>query len=215
MIDDPRTEPIREWNRLARENAENAIVASMFEAASKASEPIETFSTWLLVGTAAVASFLITNADKVLPLIKQTGFFVCGAFLCLSCIFGLLSKMYALTCKIGSDTSSAVKKTFLEQLEKHKQEETKIKEGAEVWGITLETGVRLERIVTEFYNPLPKIVVWLASCQLSKYASNPQVNGILQIKRLNKQGMFGFLQSLSFLFFLISGFIFAAICHKY
>jgi hypothetical protein len=213
MTDDPRTEPLREWNRLTRENAENAIVTSMFDAASMASEPIETFSTWLLVGTAAVASFLITNADKVLPLIKQTGFFVCGAFLCLSCIFGLMSKMYALTCKIGRDLSCAVKKTFLEQLEKHKVEENKIKEGAEFWGITLETGVRLERIITEFYTPLPRIVVWLSSRRLKKYADNPQVNGILQIKNLNKQGLFGFLQSLSFLCFLISGFIFAAICH--
>ncbi|MBE2889716.1 hypothetical protein [Geobacter anodireducens] len=213
MMDDPRTEPLREWNRLARENAENAIVASMFEAASLAREPIEIFSTWLLAGTAAVASFLITNADKVLPLIKQTGFYVCGAFLCLSCIFGLLSKMYALGCKIGSDVSSAVKNTFLEQLEKHKEEEKKIKEGAEFWGITLETGVRLERIMTEFYNPLPKVMVWLALRQLQKYASNPQVNGILQIKKLNKQGLFASLQSLSFLGFLISGFVFAAICH--
>jgi len=212
-MDDPRTEPLREWNRLARENAENAVVASMFEAASLAREPIETFSTWLLVGTAAVASFLITNAEKVLPLINQSGFFVCGAFLCLSCIFGLMSKMYALACKINSDASSAVNKTFLEQLGKHKEEEKKIKEGAEFWGITLETGIQLERIITEFYTPFPKIVAWLASRQLKKYAHNPQVNGILQIKTLNKQGMYGFLQSLTFLCFLISGFIFAAISH--
>jgi hypothetical protein len=85
MMDDPRTEPLREWNRLARENTENAMVASMFEAVSKASEPIETFSTWLLLGTAAIASFLITNADKVLPLIKPKGFSVCGVFLCPRC----------------------------------------------------------------------------------------------------------------------------------
>jgi hypothetical protein len=210
MMDDPRTEPLREWNRLARENTENAMVASMFEAVSKASEPIETFSTWLLLGTAAIASFLITNADKVLPLIKPKGFSVCGVFLCLSCIFGLLSKMSALTCKIGNDVGSAVKKTFIEHLEKHKEEEKKIKEGAEFWGITLETGIRLERIMTEFYTPFPKWVVWLASRNMQKYAGNPQVDGILKIKRFNKQGMFGFFQSLSFLGFLIAGFIFAA-----
>lgn len=212
MMNDPRTEPLREWNRLARENAENVIVGSMFEAVSLAREPIETFSTWLLVGTAAFGSFLITNADKILPLIKQTGFLVCGAFICLSCIFGLLSKMYALICKINSDVSSAVKKTFFEQLEKHKEEEKKITEGAEFWGITLESGVRLERIISEFYTPYPKIVVWLVSRQLKKYDGNPQINGILQVKNMNKLGMFGFLQSLSALCFLISGFVFAVIC---
>lgn len=107
MIDDPRTEPLREWNRLARENTENAIVSSMFEAMSKAIEPIEMFATWLLVGTAAVAAFLITNADKLLPLVTQSGFVTCGTFLCLSCFFGLLSKMYALHCKIGIDVGVA------------------------------------------------------------------------------------------------------------
>jgi hypothetical protein len=60
----------------------------MFEAGSKSSEPIEQFSTWLLVGTAAIASFLIANSDKLIPLITKKGFLVCGAFLCLSCISG-------------------------------------------------------------------------------------------------------------------------------
>ena len=211
MIDDPRTEPLREWNRLARENAENAIVTSMFEATSKASEPIETFSTWLLLGTATVASFLITNADKLLPLIKQRGFFTCGMFLCFSCIFGLLSKMYALNCKIGNDVGSTVKKTFLEHLANHKEEENKIKEGAEYWGINIQTGIRLERIFVLFYAPLPKLIVWLATRKMNKYADNPQVSGILQINMLIKQGMFVFFQSLSFLGFLVAGFIFAAI----
>jgi len=67
MTNTPKTEPLHEWNRLARENAENAIVSSMFESVFKASEPIDTFSTWLLVGTAAVASFMITNAEKAKP----------------------------------------------------------------------------------------------------------------------------------------------------
>ena len=210
MTDDPRTEPLREWNRLARENTENAIVSSMFEAESKACEPIETFSTWLLVGTAAVASFLITNADKLLPLVKQNGFITCGAFLCSSCVFGLLSKMYALRCKIGIDMGAAVRKTFLEHLAKYEKEEEKIKEGAALWGINLQTGIRLERILTEFYAPQPKWVVWFAKRQLKKNAGNPQVGYLPLIKNLNTQGILAFLQALSFLGFLVAGFIFVA-----
>ena len=91
MQNDQRTEPLREWNRLARENAENDIVSSLIESTFKANEPIDTFSTLLLIGTAAVASFFITNADKILPLVKNHGFTTCGVLLCLSCIFGLLS----------------------------------------------------------------------------------------------------------------------------
>ena len=210
MTDDPRTEPLREWNRLARENAENAIVSAMFEAGFKASEPIETFVTWLLVGTAAIASFLIANADKLLPFIKQSGFIACGAFLCFSCVFGLLSKIYALRCKIGSEVSAAVRGTFMEHLSKYKEEEKKIKEGAEFWDISLESGIRLERVLTEFYKPLPRLVVWLANRHFKKNAGNPQIGYLLLIKFLNRQGIFAFLQALSFLGFLIAGFIYAA-----
>ncbi len=210
MTDDPRTEPLHEWNRLARENTENAIVSSMFEAASKASEPIETFATWLLLGTAAVASFLITNAEKLLPLVKQSGFITCGAFLCVSCVFGLLSKMYALRCKIGIDIGAAVRRTFLEHLAKYEEEENKIKEGAKFWGISLQTGIRLERVLSEFFSPLPKWAVWLAQRQLKKYAGNPQVGYLPLIKNLNAQGIYAFLQALSFLGFLVLGFIYAA-----
>lgn len=211
MINTPQTEPLRKWNDLARENAENAIVSSMFEAASKASEPIETFATWLLIGTAAVASFLITNSGKLLPLVKQESFIVYGAFLCLSCIFGLLSKIYALRCKIAIETGSAVRKTFAEHLAKYKEEEKKIKEGAEFWGISLQTGIRLERVLSEFYAPLPRLAVWVTTRHFKKHANNPQIGYLTLIKNLNMQGIFAFLQALSFLGFLIAGFIYAAV----
>jgi hypothetical protein len=211
MTHDPRTEPLREWNRLARENAENAIVSAMFEAGSKASAPMEVFVTWLLVGTAAVASFLIVNADKVLPYITQKGFIACGAFLCVSCVCGLLSKIYALRCKIGTEVGAAIRSTFLEHLSKHKEEEKKIKEGAEFWGITLQTGIRLDRVLNEFFKPLPKPVVWLASRHFRKNEGNPQIGHLLLVKFLNRQGLFAILQALSFLGFLITGFIYSAI----
>lgn len=210
MTHDPRTDPLREWNRLARENTENAIVSSMFEATGKASEPLEKLSTWLLVGAAAVASFLITNSDKVLPLLGARGFSVCGAFLCLSCVFGLLSKMLALHAHIGIETGAAVRKTFAEHLAKYEEEERKIKEGAEFWGIDLQTGIRIERVLTEFYKPFPKWAAWLARRQLQKNAGNPQVGYLLLISILNKQGYFTAGQALAFLAFLISGFGYAA-----
>lgn len=211
MTNDPRTEPLKEWNRLARENTENAIVSSMFEAGSKSSEPIEQFSTWLLVGAAAVASFFIANSDKLIPLICKTGFLVCGAFLCLSCVAGLVSKIYALRCRIGINVSAAVRETFLQHLETYEKEEEKIKEGASFWGITLETGIRMERIMEEFFKPQPKIVTWLANRMLKKHEGNPQVGYLLLVSLVNRQALFAILQAALFLAFLVAGFIYAAI----
>ena len=212
MTDDPNTKPLLEWNRIARENAENAIVSSMFQSASKASEPIETFATWLLIAAAAVASFLITNADKLLPLVEKKGFLVCGGFLCISCIFGLLSKMYALRCNIGTQIDTSVRVTFSEHLSNYEKDEGEIKKSAEFWGISLETGIRIDRVLTEFYKPFPRFVAWLAMRHIKKNASNPQIGYLLPIKNLNMQSLLAFLQSISFLGFLISGFAFAALC---
>jgi hypothetical protein len=210
MTDDPRTEPLREWNRLARENAENAIVSSMFEAAGTAVEPLEKFSNWLLLGAAAVASFMIANSDNVLPLLGARGFSVCGAFLCFSCFFGLLSKIYALLTQIALSTGVAVRQTLAEHLAKYEEEEHKIREGAAFWRIDLQTGVRLERILSEFLRPLPRWVGWLARRKFAKHAGDPQIGHFVLIGRLNKQGFFAACQALAFLGFLIAGFVYAA-----
>ena len=186
------------------------MVSSMFEAGGKASKPLEKFSTWLLVGATAVASFLITNSDKVIPLLSTKGFSVCGAFLCLSCVFGFVSKMFALRVTIVIESGAAIRRTFAEHLAKYEAEKLKINESAELWGINLQTGVRIERILTEFYKPLPKWVEWLATRQLNKHAANPQVGYLSLISSLNRQGYCALAQALAFLAFLISGFSYAA-----
>jgi len=207
---DPRTQPLRNWNELARENAENAIVSSMFEAGSKATEPIETFSTWILVATAAVASFLITNADKLIPFITKNGFLTCGIFLFASCVFGFISKIFAVRAKINSEVQASVLKTFTAQLEIFNQEAAKIQAGAKFWGITLESGIRMDRILSEFMKPFPFWVRWIAKRHFTKYAGDPQIGHILQVKTLNRQGFSAFLQAVCFIGFLGAGFYFAA-----
>ncbi len=207
---DPRTEPLREWNRLAQENAENAIVSSMYEAMLKASEPIEAFSTWLLIGTTAVASFFITNADKLLPFIGQNGFLICGAFLCCSGLFGLTSRIYALRCKIFIETGVAARKTFEEHWKKHAEEETQINDSAKISGITLETGIRIERVMSKFLAPMPRWVAWFTQRTLKKNAGNPQIGYLPGIKGILRQGAFATLQALMFLAFVVAGFGFAA-----
>lgn len=210
MTDDSKTAPLREWNLIARQNAENAIVSSMFEAQLKASKPIAELSTWLLVGTVTVAAFFITNADKLLHLITQTGFLTCGALLCASCLFGLISRLYALRCGIQIETGTAVRKTFAEHLAKHQEEEKKIEESAGFWGIKLETGIRLERVLNEFFIPFPRWVAWLVNRQLKKHMNNPQVGYLFAIKWLHWQGLFASLQALLVLSFLVAGFVYAA-----
>lgn len=210
MDEDPRIAPLLEWNRLARENTENAIVSSMFETAALSSEPIDNFSTWLLIGSASIASFLIVNIEKVLPFVGQAGFLASGAFLWVSCVLGLLSKIYAVRCKVAGEIAQSVRETFQAHLRAYEQEEERIQEGAKFWGITLQSGVRIERILPEFLAPLPKPFRWLAMRQLRKDERNPQIGYLYRFRALMKQSALAFFQSLAFLGFLATAFVCAA-----
>ncbi|MBD9425702.1 hypothetical protein IB232_10260 [Pseudomonas sp. PDM15] len=210
MTEDPRIQPLLEWNRLARENAENAIVSSMFGAVACAIEPIEKLSTWLLVGAAAVASFLITNSDKIIPILGKNGFLVCGGLLCASCLFGILAKMTALRSSVASQTNLAVTETFKEHLINYEREEQKIQEDAELWGINIQTGVRLERILSEFSKPLPWWAKLLIKWKMKRHGNNPQIAYLPLINNLTWLGYFTTAQSAAILAFLIAGFVYAA-----
>jgi len=204
------TNPLEEWNRLERENTENAIVSSMFHAGIKTSSAIDEFSTWLLVGSAAIGAFLIGSADKLIPIICKTGFVVCGSFLCLSCLFGLISKIYGLLCRVGLDVNDAVTETFHQHLKMHSEVEGEIQETAKTSGITIETGIRLERIMSEFLSPMPPLIKWMVNRQQKKNKGNPQAGYFLLVKRFNKQGLCALLQSSAFLAFMVSGVFYAA-----
>jgi len=209
-VEDPKTAPLRDWNRLARENAENAIVASMFEAAALSSESIDKFATWLLVGSAAIASFFVANADRLIPLLGGSGFLMSGGLLCASCAFGLVSKMYAVRCKVAGDVGHSVRATFAGHLHTYKNEAGEIQKNAKAWGITLETGIRIERVLEEFYRPMPKVIAWLARRQLERDAGDPQIGQLYRFRALLKQSTFALLQSFVFLGFLISALVCSA-----
>ena len=210
MTEPQQSDPLLEWNRLTRESAENAIVSSMFEASSVAIEPIDAFVTWLLIGAAAVASFLLGNSDKLVPILGQVGFLWCGVLLAASCLFGLLAKAYLLKAEIGRRIGRAIAETFPAQLKSHEEVEQQIQAAARQRGIQLETGIRMQRVLSEFVAPMPWFVKWLVARGLKNNAGNPQLAYLPRIKAMNRLGLFSFLQSIAFLAFIVVGFAAAA-----
>ncbi|MDW1916342.1 hypothetical protein ACRTDN_00335 [Vibrio alginolyticus] len=206
MKDDERTKPLREWNRLARENTENAMVSSMFVATLKTTSSLDNLNNWLLVATGAIASFLIANISSVIEFLGRDGIVHGGYVLCLSCVFGLFGKIIGLRCKMAQDLSEAVNVTFLEHLQRYQEEESKIKDGAQFWGISLETGVRLERILSEYLALFPKPVRWLAQRHFQKEKDNPQIVYIGQIKSLQVQSFSILIQATLFIYFFVAMF---------
>lgn len=134
----------------------------------------------------------------------------CGASLCISCILGLISKVFALRCKVGIGIGASVKKTFAEHLTNYEAEEAEIQKSAEFWKINLQSGIRLERVIDEFLLLFPIWVRWFANRHFKKHANNPQIAYIAQMNNLNVQGSSAFLQAICFLGFLCAGFYFSA-----
>ena len=165
----------------------------------------------MLLGTEGIGSFIIVSADDLIPIITQAGFLLCGAFLCLSCFFGVISRALALRCKVMSDVGAATKETFAEHLARHKEEEKKIQAGASFWGIDLQTGICHERVLQQFLEPFPFWVKWINNRFLKKNKNNPQIAYLSHIKTLNAQAISAFFQALLFLGFLVSGFVYAAL----
>jgi hypothetical protein len=199
-------DPLIRWNKLARENAENAIVASMFEAGFKSSKPIETFSTWLLVGTTAVAAFLITNVASIVPFIGSSGFKTCGSFLLAACLFGLIARIYGLIASVRIDVVAAIKETLIEHLTAYGEEADEIKKNAALVGVTLETGVRMDRVFDLFLLHMPLIVKWMTARAINKYPKGPHMGYWLVVGTLHRQFTYTGLQVLAFLGFLVTGF---------
>ena len=119
--------------------------------------------------------------------------------------------MFGLRAQIGKATSEAIKKTFAEHLEKYKKEEIEIQQGAKFWNIDLKTGIRIERLITNFFQPLPWWAKLMAKRLMNKYPKDPQVGYFILIKNINRQGYCALAQAISFLAFLILGFISAAV----
>ncbi len=210
MTKESENNPLEEWNRLERENTENAIVSSMFDAGLKTSSAVNEFSTWLLVGSAAIGAFMISNADKLIPILCESGFLVCGLLLCLSCIFGFLSKIFGLLCRVGLDVKDAIVVTFNTHLNRYTKIEQEIQDTAKISGINIKTGIRLERVMAEFLSPMPSWIKWLVNRQTKKNEGNPQQAYILLVNRFNRQGVCALLQAICFLVFMVIGVIYAS-----
>lgn len=178
------TEPdhLAEWNRLNIQNAENGMVSLIFENIIESTRFFDTYSTWLTVGTGAAAALLLTNVASVLPYLTAAGFKMSGVLLILSLLFGVLSKFFAIQCQIADAQSESktnrignLLKPFYEQVEK-------IEETAAAQGRELVTELSMERVLTTFFKPFPKLMRWLFLERMIKGLSNPHVGYLIPLR---------------------------------
>ena len=100
------SDPLIEWNRLNKENAEHGFVSAIFQSMAETSPLVDKFSMWLLAGTGATGALLITQIGSILPYLSQQGFKACLIILVGSAVVGFVAKYYSLRCEIQNKIQS-------------------------------------------------------------------------------------------------------------
>ncbi len=204
MSENKSAEMLREWNRLNKENAEQAMVSAMFQAFIETSNIIDKFSTWLLAGTGATIALFITQINSILPHISQKGYKYCLLSLIFSAALGILSKYYSLRCEIQANILSKIITLFSKILETHGKAEDKIAVNALNEKIELETGINMSKVITDFLIPFPKITKFFITRKISNSNSERQGVYYIAVRLYLKQLSSSFLQSICFILFAVT-----------
>ena len=209
MNTEKTNEPLLEWNRLNKENAEQEFVSALYASLAETTNAVDRFSLWLLAGTGASGALLIAQIKSVLPFLTAPGFKVCMALLVTSSILGFLAKYRALRCEIQVRTLAKLKELLEPIFEEHEESEDQIQKMAEVKGVVLQTDLDMEAVISEFSKPFSRWVRFLIQRQVKKAGTERQAGYHIAIKQYVSQLRWTFLQSLFFLAFLITGAWFA------
>lgn len=197
-------DPLVEWNRLNKENAEHGFVSALYQSMTETSPLVDKFSLWLLAGTGATGALLITQIKSVLPFLTQQGFKVCLVILVTSAVMGFVAKYFSLRCEIQSNVQSKFTELVKPVLDKHEKDEDTIQEYAEQRGIELQTDIDLASIMKEFSRPFPFWVKWLISRKIDKTSGDRQAGFHIAVKAYTSQLRWTLLQAVLFLVFMLT-----------
>lgn len=205
MTDEDKKDPLIEWNRLNKENAEHGFVSSLYQSMSETTTTVDKFSMWLLAGTGATGALLITQIESVLPHLSQNGFKVCMGLLVISALCGFIAKFKSLRCEIQSTMQKRLTELAAPIFEKHEKEEEEIVKHADKRGIQLETEIEFSKIITEYSRPFPWWVKWLIARKVEKTAGDRQAGFHIAVKAYTSQLRWTFFQAILFIVFMATG----------
>lgn len=102
---------------------EKDIAETFSTAITEPSPAIDTFSTWLLGGTAAAVALLLSNIDKLVPRLGVVPSKLILLALGVSVIFGLLQKFSALQLHMGQKIAEAAEARLAKLVSTHAGQE--------------------------------------------------------------------------------------------
>ena len=204
MSNSEKDDPLLEWNRLNKDNAEQSFVSAMYLSISETTSKIDSFSIWLLAGTGATSALLITQIGSILPYLSERGFKLSLTFLVLSAISAFIAKYKALRCEIQLHLQKELAARLDPIFSKHDEDEKQIQEYAQQRGIVLQTEIEMSKVIEEFSRPFPKWVRWLIKRQISKTGEDRQAGYHIAVVAYMSQLRWSFIQAIAFMAFILT-----------
>lgn len=209
MRDEPTTqEVLTEAAEYDRRRVETIIAGEMMRAMAREHSAFDDLSTWLAAGAAAVASFFIANADKLMPIITPKGFAGCGAMLGLSCLFGLLARVQGARCRTALATREAVVKAIKRESAAYAAQQKQVAQFThEHFGLALELNLRRKEILSQYAAALPAVFRWLQRRDVERGPKAANHDAAIAMRLAVWQAIWFFLQVATAILFIVIGFI--------
>jgi len=196
-------ESIHAWAKITRENASIEFARALFSGILNICPILDSFSTWLMVGTGATVALMIANIDKILPILGQKYYRTSLCLLAVSMLFGFLQK-YVSIMIFGFSIVDDRMRTLLEKLFKaHSEEEEKIGEMAKAANISVETEIDLKTVSSELEKAFP----WYIRRKMIENFYEGQKDQLLpyrlHIRTLFRQGFYVVMQFIFLILFIV------------
>ena len=185
--------------------AKTQVLEAMVEGTAKAAyEHFESFNLWLLTVSGIILSFEILNSDKIIGYLQLSGFLWCNVCLIFSIICGLFCKYLITRIKSLIYIIQYIKEALNPIFQDYSANEESVQQYATQSNIKIYTDLDFDEINRDFIELFPKFGQWLLLRSLKKNKNN----NVLLMKLAHNQGIFVFLQTITFFLSLILGIIF-------
>lgn len=151
-------DPLQEWARIAKENAEIEAAQAVLHAVISTAPSIEKFITWLLAGSAAAAALMLANLDGLLRVFAISELRAVILLLLLSTLIGLIGKALSVLIQTQIETIEQVKKRMGKVLDEYGKTEEKIEQSAAKRGQEVEMELSPVGIFALLKPAIPKLL---------------------------------------------------------
>jgi len=194
---------LRNWAEIAKENTNKEITKALLLGVLSGSEIIDKFSTWLLVGSGATIALMISNIDKITPILKNNGFRLSVLVLTCSILFGFLEKALSIYVAIFIAAEKNIQDKLSRLMEQHSKTEGEISKYAEEARLKIDAGIDFNIVLNDYKATFPRILQGIVQKSYNRGVADRNNAPKRAVKVIIRQSFYGLFQFILLIIFII------------